>query len=251
MSAAGAIVEPGVPLSIRVDDLHVDYEVFGDRRAGLRSRFAERNAAGRSAVHALRGVTFDVHAGETIGVVGFNGSGKSTLLSAVAGVLPATSGSILVAEEPKLMGVGSALLPRTSGYRNIRLGCLALGMSLDGVDEIIDDLVEFTELGDAIHRPLNTYSSGMRARVYFVVATAITPKILLIDEALAVGDKRFRTKSRQRIEEIIDAAGTLMMVNHSANELKGFCERGLWLDEGQICMDGPIDDVLAAYGDEA
>ena len=251
MSAAEASLEPGAPLSIRVDDLHVDYEVFGDRRAGLRARFAERNAAGRSAVHALRGVSFDVRAGETIGVVGFNGSGKSTLLSAVAGVLPATSGSILVADEPKLMGVGAALIPRTSGYRNIRLGCLALGMSLDEVDEIIDDLVDFTELGDAIHRPLNTYSSGMRARVYFVVATAITPKILLIDEALAVGDKRFRTKSRQRIEEIIDAAGTLMMVNHSANELKSFCGRGLWLDEGQIRMVGPIDDVLAAYGDEA
>lgn len=240
-----------VPLSISVCDVHLDYEVFGDRRAGMRARFVDRNATGRSVVHALQGVSFDVHEGETVGIVGFNGSGKSTLLSAIAGVLPVTSGSILVADDPKLMGVGAAMLGQASGYRNIRLGCLALGMSADEVDEVIDDLVAFTDLGDAIERPLNTYSSGMRARVHFVVATALTPRILLIDEALAVGDQRFRAKSRQRIEEIIASAGTLLMVNHSASELATFCRRGVWLDEGRIVLDGPIDEVVAAYADAA
>lgn len=236
-------------MSIRVEDVHLDYEVFGDRRAGLRARFAERNATGRSVVRALRGVTFDVHEGETVGLIGLNGSGKSTLLSTVAGVLPVTAGSILVADEPKLMGVGAALIGPATGYRNIRLGCLAIGMSSDEVDEVIDDLAAFTELGEAIHRPLNTYSSGMRARVHFVVATARTPRILLIDEALAVGDQRFRSKSRERIEQIIAEAGTLMMVNHSAGELKTFCERGLWLEEGRIRLDGPIDEVIEAYAE--
>ena len=239
------------PLSIRVSDVHVDYQVFGDRRrAGLRGRFVDRNLAGTSVVHAVRGVSFDVASGEALGLVGLNGSGKSTLLAAIAGVLPATSGEILVADEPRLMGVGAALIPAATGYRNIRLGCLALGMTADEADERIDELVEFTELGDAIHRPLNTYSSGMRARVQFAIATAIEPKILLIDEALAVGDRRFRRRSRQRIEEIIASAGTLLMVNHALNELASFCTRGIWLDDGAVRMDGPIDEVIEAYSAE-
>jgi len=120
-------------------------------------------------------------------------------------------------------------------------------MTRHQVDEQLDELVAFTELGDAIHRPLKTYSSGMRARVQFVVATAIQPRILLIDEALGVGDKDFRQKSKQKVEEIIRSAGTLMMVNHSLAELRNFCQRGIWLADGQMVMDGPIDDVIEAY----
>ena len=171
----------------------------------------------------------------------------NNLLSAIAGVLPATKGEILVSDEPRLMSVGSILIGEASGIRNIRLGCFALGMSKSEVDERTDELVDFTELGEAIHRPLNTYSSGMRARVQFVIATAATPRILLIDEALGVGDKDFRMKSRARIEEIIDEAGTLIMVNHSLDELRTFCSRGIWLEGGRVAMDGPISEVISAY----
>ena len=234
-------------LAIKARELHVDFEVFSDRRASLKSRLIDRGVAGRQVVRALRGISFDVYEGESVGVVGLNGSGKSTLLSAVAGVLPLTRGELLVSEEPRLMGVGAALLGEASGLRNIRLGCLALGMTKQEVDEQLDELVAFTELGDAIHRPLKTYSSGMRARVQFVVATAIEPRILLIDEALGVGDKDFRQKSQQKVEEIIRSAGTLMMVNHSLAELRNFCQRGIWLADGQMVVDGPIDDVIEAY----
>jgi len=234
-------------LAVRIKDLSVDFEVYSDRRASLKSRFIDRNAAGKSVVHALRGITIDVCEGEAVGVVGLNGSGKSTLLATIAGVLPSTSGEILVSSEPRLMGIGSALIGSASGERNIRLGCLALGMTKSEVNDRIADLVAFAELGDAIHRPLSTYSSGMRARVQFVVATALAPKILLIDEALSVGDKNFRQKSRTRVEEIIDGAGTLFMVNHSLDELANFCSRGIWLQEGQILMDGPIAEVISAY----
>ena len=234
-------------LAIKARELHVDFEVFSDRRASLKSRLIDRGVAGRQVVRALRGISFDVYEGESVGVVGLNGSGKSTLLSAVAGVLPLTRGELLVSEEPRLMGVGAALLGEASGLRNIRLGCLALGMTKQEVDEQLDELVAFTELGDAIHRPLKTYSSGMRARVQFVVATAIEPRILLIDEALGVGDKDFRQKSQQKVEEIIRSAGTLMMVNHSLAELRNFCQRGIWLADGQMVMDGPIADVIEAY----
>jgi teichoic acid transport system ATP-binding protein len=235
------------PLAIRARDVHVDFEVFTDRRASLKARLVDRDAAGKMLVHAVRGVDLDVREGETVGVIGLNGSGKSTLLSAIAGVLPISRGELLVSDEPRLMGVGAALIGEASGVRNIRLGCLALGMTKAEIEERIDAMVEFTELGDAINRPLNTYSSGMRARIQFVVATAVEPRILLIDEALGVGDKDFRMKSRTRVEEIIERAGTLLMVNHSLGELKNFCTRGIWLNDGKIVMDGPLDEVIAAY----
>lgn len=234
-------------LAVSVKEVDIDFEVFTDRRASLKARLLDRNATGKSVVKAVRGVSLDVYEGETVGVIGLNGSGKSTLLAAIAGVLPTTKGEILVSDEPRLMGVGSALIGEASGIRNIRLGCLALGMSKAEVEERLDDFVAFTELGDAIHRPFNTYSSGMRARVQFVVATSVTPRILLIDEALSVGDKEFRQKSRNRVEEIIDGAGTLFMVNHSLDELRNFCARGIWLHEGRLKMDGPIADVISAY----
>lgn len=235
------------PIAIRTCDVVVDYEVFEDRRAALRDRLVNRKGTGRSVVHAVRGVTFDIYEGESVGIVGTNGSGKSTLLAALAGLLPVTSGTILVAEEPKLLGVGAALIPTAPGRRNVRLGLLALGVPHDEVDERVDEIVEWTELGDAIDRPLRTYSSGMRARLHFAIATSVQPRILLIDEALGVGDRRFREKSRLRMESIQAAAGVLMIVNHSLGELKQSCERGLWIEQGRLRADGPIDEVIAAY----
>ena len=236
-------------LTLRVRDLVLDYEVFEDRRAALRQRFVTRQGTGRSLVHALTGVSFDAAEGDTIGVVGPNGSGKSTLLAAVAGLLSPTSGEVLVAEEPKLLGVGATLIPAATGYRNIRLGCLALGMSNAQVNEKIEEIVEFTDIGEAINRPLRTYSSGMRARLHFAIATSVKPRILLIDEALAVGDKAFRVKSAARIEDIVAHAGTLMLVSHSMDEIARMCTRALWIDAGKVVADGPVADVLEAYAE--
>jgi len=236
-------------LSLRVRDLHVDYEVFTERRASLRQRIVKGQGSGRRVIHALKGVSFDVHRGDAIGVIGSNGSGKSTLLSALAGLLPPTSGEILVSAEPKLLGVGAALLPAATGYRNIRLGCLALGMSAHEVDEAIGDIVEFTELGEAIERPLKTYSSGMRARLHFAISTAVRPEILLIDEALAVGDRAFRQKSRERIESLLGDAGTLLLVSHSMDEVTRLCRSGLWIEKGELRATGPIDEVIAKYNE--
>ena len=239
-----AVVES---LTIRVTDLVLDYEIHEDRRAALRQRLVTKSGTGRSLVHALKGVSFDAAEGHSIGVIGSNGSGKSTLLAAVAGLLPPTSGEILVAEEPKLLGVGATLIPAATGYRNIRLGCMALGMQAGEVDDRIGSIVEFTDIGDAIHRPLRTYSSGMRARLHFAIATSVQPRILLIDEALAVGDKAFRSKSAARIEEIVARAGTLMLVSHSMDEIKRMCDRVIWIENGELIADGLTDDVLAEY----
>jgi len=234
-------------LSIRVDDLYLDYEIFEDRRAALRQRLVERKGTGRRVVPALKGVSFDARDGEAVGIVGSNGSGKSTLLSAIAGLIYPTSGEILVSDEPKLLGVGVSLIPTATGWRNIRLGCLALGMSLEELEERIHDIAAFTELGEALDRPLRTYSSGMRGRLHFAIATSVRPKILLIDEALSVGDYKFRKKSRQRIEEIVGDAGTFLLVSHSLDEVAEQCPRVLWIEEGHLRADGSAKTVVAEY----
>ena len=120
-------------------------------------------------------------------------------------------------------------------------------MSADRLDEEIDGIIEFTELGEAIDRPLRTYSSGMRARLHFAIATSISPRILLIDEALSTGDRRFREKSAERLDDLLGSAGTLLLVSHSLSELQERCERGIWLEQGLLKADGPIDDVIERY----
>ena len=237
-------------LSVRVTDLHIEFEVFSDRRAGLRQRLATKEGSGRRVIEAVNGVSFETRRGEAIGVIGSNGSGKSTLLSALAGLIKPTSGEILVSCEPKLLGVGAVLLNGATGIRNIRLGCLALGMSSDELDDRVAEIVEFTGLGEAIDRPLKTYSAGMRARLHFAISTAVQPEILLVDEALSVGDKEFRKKSRAKIESLLANAGTLFLVSHSTRQIEKLCTRGLWLESGKLLADGPIADVIAQYGDD-
>ena len=237
-------------LSVQVTDLHIEFEVFSDRRAGLRQRLATKEGSGRRVIEAVNGVSFETRRGEAIGVIGSNGSGKSTLLSALAGLIKPTSGEILVSSEPKLLGVGAVLLNGATGIRNIRLGCLALGMSSEELDDRVAEIVEFTGLGEAIDRPLKTYSAGMRARLHFAISTAVQPEILLVDEALAVGDKEFRKKSRAKIESLLANAGTLFLVSHSTKQIERLCTRGLWLENGKLLADGPITDVIAQYGDD-
>jgi teichoic acid transport system ATP-binding protein len=239
------MTEPKVTISVR--NLRVDYEISEDRRAALRQRLVSRRGPTRSLVHALRGVSFETYEGDAVGVIGSNGSGKSTLLATVAGLLPITKGEVLVAHEPKLLGVGATLLPAATGYRNIRLGCLALGMSTAEVEDRIEDIVEFTGLGEAINRPLRTYSSGMRARLHFAIATSVRPRILLIDEALGVGDRSFRKKSAARIQELLDGAGTLLLVSHALGEIRKQCTRAIWIEKGRLRADGPVDAVIDKY----
>jgi teichoic acid transport system ATP-binding protein len=234
-------------LSIRVRNLSVDYELFDDRRASLRKRLVTRSGTGRKVVEALKGVSLDVRDGDAVLLVGANGSGKSTLLTAIAGLLPPTDGEILVADEPKLLGVGAALLPAASGYRNIRLGLLALGVPEREVDEHFDEISDFCELGEALDRPLRTYSSGMRARLHFAIATAIQPRILLVDEALAVGDRRFKERSNARLKQMLGHAGTLIVVSHAVIDVREMCNRAIWIDQGVLQLDGEVDEVLDAY----
>lgn len=235
-------------VAISVRDLHLRFKVYAERSltvrkaftGGLRSRVADE-------VYAVKGVSFDVHVGEVVGLLGSNGSGKSTLLGAIAGLLPPTSGAVLVRHQAVLLGVNAALNSELSGLRNIHLGLLAMGMPMGEIRERTGEVAKFTGLGKAIYRPLRTYSSGMRARLAFSIATLQQPEILLIDEALAVGDRNFRKRSLERVREIQENAGTIVMVTHNLNEIRATCTRALWLEEGELQMDGPVDEVIELY----
>lgn len=234
--------------TVVVSNLHVQYKVYADNRMTLR-RLVSQGFRGREAtiVHAVRDVSFTAYQGDAIGIVGSNGSGKSTLLAAVAGLLPPAAGSVLVRSQPALLGVNAALKPELSGWRNIYIGALALGIPMAEIRAEIDSVAEYTELGEALNRPLKTYSSGMRARLAFSIATLRTPEILLIDEALAVGDKGFREKSLARVREMQAEAGTILMVTHNLGEIRATCNRAIWLENGGLMLDGDVDEVLAAY----
>lgn len=234
-----------------LDDVHVTYHVYEDRRPHLKDIVANgfRRPASR-AIQAVRGVSLTAYEGEAIGVIGGNGAGKSTLLKAMAGLLPPTGGAVYARSQPALLGVGAALQPSVSGRRNIQLGCLALGMSSAEIKQRMDEIVAFAGLEDFIDLPLKTYSSGMRARLHFSIATAVEPELLLIDEALSVGDAEFKHRSKQRIEELREKAGTVFLVSHSMRAITRTCTRVVWLEKGRIIQDGDPEEVVGAYQEE-
>ena len=231
-----------------VDDLHVKYTVFATgKKAGATNRklFARKRSV--KTVHALKGVSFVAHENESIGVIGHNGSGKSTLMRAIVGLTPASQGCVYAASRPNLLGVGAALINDLTGDQNITLGGLAMGFTQEEIEARRAEIIAFSGLEKFIDMPMRTYSSGMSARLKFSIATSRTHEILIVDEALAVGDKAFRKKSEQRINEIRKAAGTVFLVSHSMGSIKSTCDRVLWVHEGEIRMDGPTDEVVAAY----
>jgi len=235
--------------TVIVDDVHVVYKVKTERsRAATRGSRLIASGPGRmKEVHAVRGVTFTAYQGESIGLMGRNGSGKSTLLRVVAGLHPPTQGRVYALGQPTLLGVGAALMPELSGARNIRLGGLAMGLSNKEIDDLYDEIVEFSGLGEFIDNPLSTYSSGMGARLRFAIATSRTPPVLLVDEALATGDAAFRRKSEGRIKRLREEAGTIFVVSHSLPSILESCTRGIWMDQGKILADGDVHEVAELY----
>ncbi len=238
----------GTTPTVVVDNIDVEYRVFASgKAAGNQFSLASLRPAGVSQYRALTGVSFVAHEGESIGVIGHNGSGKSTLMRSIAGLITPVRGSVYAASRPSLLGVNAALLPNLSGARNVMLGGLALGFRKREIDEMYEDVVEFSGIRQFIDMPMKTYSSGMSARLRFAIAISRAHQILLIDEALAVGDKDFRAKSQQRIKELRETAGTVFLVSHSMKSIRDVCDRVLWIDKGTLRMDGKPDEVIAAY----
>jgi teichoic acid transport system ATP-binding protein len=240
--------------TVIVDDVHIDYRVVlaadSQRHARRQHRRLKALLARRRVqiIHAVRGVSFTAYRGEVVGLIGRNGSGKSTLLRAIAGLMPIASGAVYAKGQPALLGVNAALVNRLSGAHNVELGCLALGMRPDEMRDRFDEVVKFSGIrADRINLPMKAYSSGMSARLRFAIAQSAVPDVLLIDEALATGDRQFKRRSERRIEQLRREAGTVFIVSHSNADILKMCSRALWLDDGELVMDGPVAEVVAAY----
>jgi teichoic acid transport system ATP-binding protein len=238
--------------TVVVDDVHLTYRIVGKRRRGgsaaaFRRVLLRESLPGERSVHAVRGVSFTAYRGEAIGLIGPNGSGKSTLLRAIAGLMAPSHGVVWTRGQASLLGVSAAMMTAMSGDQNIMLGCLAIGMTPAEIAAEYDAICEFAGIGEFVHMPMNTYSSGMAARLRFAIAAARAPEILLIDEALATGDAPFRRRSERRIRELREHAGTVFLVSHGLGIIRQSCTRAIWLEAGKIVAVGEANTVVDAY----
>lgn len=200
------------------------------------------------AIKALDGVSLDINHGEVYGIIGRNGAGKSTLLKVLSRILQPTHGRLrLWGEVTPLLGVGAGFHPDLSGRENVYLYSSLLGRTSDKTDELFDGIVNFAELIEYIDAPIRIYSSGMKARLGFAVAMAERPEILLVDEAMAVGDEQFKNKCKERFEKYRISGTTIVIVSHSMPMIKEFCTRASWLHKGKIMITGETDDVVKQY----
>ena len=197
---------------------------------------------------ALKDVSFKIAKGERVGVMGFNGAGKSTLLKVIAGVLKPTMGSVKVSGTvAPMLELGAGFDPNYTGKENIYLYGTTMGFSRKFIEEKYDDIVEFSELEEFIDAPLKSYSSGMKSRLGFAIATAVKPDILILDEVLSVGDAAFKEKSEQRIMDMMEDGVTVLYVSHSTDRIRKLCNKAIILTKGQVVAWGEADEICDIY----
>ncbi|HWE07269.1 MAG TPA: ABC transporter ATP-binding protein, partial [Rhizomicrobium sp.] len=235
-------------IALEVRNLSKFYPIGGSQW----SRFRHVLAAGRvprdRGIRALYDVSFHVERGEAFGVVGANGSGKSTLLQIVAGILQPTSGSVTAnGRLSALLELGSGFSPEFTGRENVYLNASILGLAKEEIDARFAAIEAFASIGDFIDRPIRTYSTGMVLRLAFAVVAHVDPEILIVDEALAVGDIAFRQRCMKRIHALRGAGVTILFVSHETGDVKALCERCVWLDKGEVRALGDTDSVIADY----
>jgi lipopolysaccharide transport system ATP-binding protein len=193
-------------------------------------------------------VSFDVHDGERIGIIGHNGAGKTTLLRVLSGIFRPTGGTAIVEGKcVSLISISVGIDPEATGRQNIRLRGVMMGMSAREIAARADDIAEFSGLGEFLDMPLRTYSTGMQLRLAFAVSTAVAPDILIMDEWLSTGDAEFQHRANDRLRAIVDSSNILVLASHSVSLIKENCNRVIWLEKGRVRMDGNPDDVLNAY----
>ena len=237
-------------LTVAVRGLKLNYKTNISKKPNFKEALIHFGRGEKTAitVEALKGISFDVHRGTVLGVIGANGAGKSTLMKAVAGLLPPTEGEIEIrGKVSAMLSLGVGFNPNLSGRENVLLGGLASGLSRQEIEENFSKIVDFAELHDHIEMPMRTYSAGMYSRLGFAVATTINPEILLIDEALSTGDASFKEKSAQRIEDLARQAKTLIVVSHALGTIQDLCTDVIWLDHGNLIKSGKPDEIVAAY----
>lgn len=233
-------------VAITVNDLHVYYRDM--KRFSLKRR--DKNKKGSKKIFkAVKGVSFEVPKGEILGIIGKNGSGKSTLLRAISGIFSADHGSInLHGNTISLLSIGVGFQKKLTGYENIYLSGMLLGYTKEQIDEKVNDIIEFSELGEFIYKPVNSYSSGMHSKLAFSITAILETDIMLIDEVLSVGDIHFKEKSYNKMKELIsDSDRTVVIVSHNSSTITELCDKVIWLHEGEIKKVGLPKDIMPEY----
>jgi len=238
-------------IAIKVKNLSKCYLIYDKPRDRLMQMLMRRRKKYYREFWALEDVSYEVKKGETVGIIGRNGSGKSTLLQIICGTLTPTSGSIQTEGRiAALLELGSGFNPEFTGYENVYLNASLLGLSKEEIDARYDNIVSFADIGDFIGQPVKTYSSGMYLRLAFAVIVHVDADILIVDEALAVGDSFFQAKCMSRMKQIVENGTTILLVSHDIDSIKALCKRTLWLDQGVGKMFGDTADVSRAYGQD-
>ncbi len=235
---------------IRAEGISMKFHLNQSRTTSLKEFFVKkmRKELEYRDFFALRDVSFSIQRGEVIGLIGRNGSGKSTTLKVISGIYKPTAGSIRTAGTiAPMLELGSGFDFELSGRENIFLNGAILGFDEHMLVSKYDEIVAFSELESFLDRPIKTYSSGMLMRLAFSIATLVEPEILIVDEILAVGDEAFQRKSRNRMMEMMHDGTTVIMVSHDISTIRSLCQRVIWLDHGQVRMNGPVEEVCDLY----
>lgn len=232
-------------VAITVKNLHISYKDikrFSLKKKGLSGMHA-------NVFKAVKGISFEVKKGEIIGICGKNGSGKSTTLRAIAGIFSPDKGTInLHGNSVSLLSIGVGFQKKLTGYENIFLSGMLLGFTKEEIEQKIPEIIDFSELGDAIHKPVRSYSSGMHSKLAFAITAILETDIMLIDEVLSVGDIKFKEKSYNKMKELIsDENRTVIIVSHSSKTLRELCDTVIWLHDGEIREIGPSNDIVDHY----
>jgi len=238
-------------LAIKVTHVSKDFKLYYDKAHTLKEKllfFDRKNKERDHILHVLKDINLDIHKGESVALIGTNGSGKSTLLKLMTKIIYPNKGRITTnGKLTSLLELGAGFHDDFTGRENIYFNASIFGLTRKEIDKKLDEIIEFSELGDFIDNPVRTYSSGMYMRLAFSVAINVQAEILLIDEILAVGDHHFQEKCFNKLIDLKNSGKTIVIVTHSMDQVKKFCDRAVWLYEGEIRMDGPVSEVLEEY----
>jgi len=233
-------------IAVTVKNLHINYR--GLTKTSIRATWS-RKAKKVELFKALKGVSFEIEEGKILGIIGKNGSGKSTMLRAIAGIFSPDKGSIdLHGNSISLLSIGVGFNKKLTGYENIYLSGMLLGFSEEQIKAKEKEIIEFADIGDFIYKPVKTYSSGMHSKLAFAITAILETDIMLIDEVLSVGDKKFKEKSYNKMKELIsDDKRTVIIVSHSLGTIKELCDEVLWLNDGKIVEIGKPEEIIKKY----
>ncbi len=238
-------------LKIKLQDVSVKYRLIKERPRTFQEHLVNylRGKRTESSIFwALKGISFSINKGECLGIIGHNGAGKSTFLKVVSGVITPVEGFVTVKGKiAPLIELGAGFDMDLTGRENIFLNASILGFSRKEIESRYDNIIEFSELEDFINTPLKNYSSGMKARLGFSIATEVNPDILIMDEVLAVGDAHFKRKSKMRIEQFREKGVTILFVSHDMEEITNICSKVAWIDHGKLKMLGDVREITEKY----